>query len=76
MLSGYLSRTLSLRKRKRLITQIAAAAGRRLRLAAHLGAAEAATDSGANFCDAFGGDILQPALPLEQISLPLSPSLP
>ena len=63
--SEYLSRTLSLRRRKRLITQIAtAAAASRILVAAAAAAAVAA-----NFCDAFGGDILQLARSLEQIAL-------
>ena len=34
-------------------------------------AAAAASAAPTNFCDAFGGDILQPSLSLQQIALPL-----
>ena len=71
--SEYLSRTLSLRRRKRLITQIAtAAAASRILVAAAAAVADAAA---ANFCDAFGGDILQLARADRRLPLSLSLSL-
>ena len=82
MPSEYLSRTLSLslshslRRRKRLITQIATAAAAfasRILVAADAAADDGNADRG-NFCDAFGGDILQLARSLEQIAfLPSTP---
>ena len=70
--SEYLSRTLSLRRRKRLITQIATAAAASRILVAAAAVADAAVADAANFCDAFGGDILQLARADRRLPLSLS----
>ena len=69
MPSDYLSRTLSLPSdEKEANYSNSDRGGTNSRI---LVAAASASAAPTNFCDAFGGDILQPSLSLQQIALPL-----